>query len=49
MAAIMDEELPSIPLHGVPEITVYNNRIEGIQSTINAMVNWNIYDWKIVK
>ncbi len=49
MAAIMDEELPSIPLHGVPEITVYNNRIEGIQSTINAMANWNIADWKIVK
>jgi ABC-type transport system substrate-binding protein len=48
MSAIMAEELPSIPLNGVPEITVYNNRIEGIQSTINAMANWNIADWKIV-
>jgi ABC-type transport system substrate-binding protein len=49
IAAIMAEELPTIPLFGVGEYTVYNNRIEGVQSTVNAMVNWNIADWKIVK
>jgi peptide/nickel transport system substrate-binding protein len=49
MDEIMQAELPTIPLYDYAELTIYNNRIEGIQSTVNAMVNWNIADWKIVK
>jgi peptide/nickel transport system substrate-binding protein len=49
MDEIMQAEMPTIPLYDYAELTIYNNRIEGIESTINAMVNWNIADWKIVK
>jgi ABC-type transport system substrate-binding protein len=49
MEEIMQAEMPTIPLYSYAEITIYNNRIEGIRSTVNAMVNWNIADWKIVK
>jgi len=49
MDEIMQAEMPTIPLYDYAELTIYNNRIEGIRSTVNAMVNWNIADWKIVK
>jgi peptide/nickel transport system substrate-binding protein len=49
MAEILDEELPAIPLFDASDITIYNNRIEGPIATVNAMVTWNIADWKIVK
>ena len=48
MDEIMQEEVPTIPLFDYAEITIYNNRIGGIRSTVNAMVNWNIADWRIV-
>jgi ABC-type transport system substrate-binding protein len=49
MAELLDEDLPAIPLFDAADITIYNNRIEGIESTVNAMVTWNVADWKIVK
>jgi len=49
MAELLDEDLPAIPLFDAAEITIYNNRIEGIESTVNAMVTWNVADWKLVK
>jgi hypothetical protein len=36
-------------LFDAADITIYNNRIEGIESTVNAMVTWNVADWKIVE
>jgi peptide/nickel transport system substrate-binding protein len=49
IAAIMDEEVPTIPLFDAADITIHNSRVTGIQSTINAMVNWNIADWQVVE
>lgn len=49
MAELMDEEVPTIPLFDGADITIYNNRIQGIQSTVNAMVTWNVADWKVVE
>lgn len=47
IALIMDEEVPTIPLFDAADITIYNNRLSGVRSTTNAMVNWNIADWKV--
>jgi peptide/nickel transport system substrate-binding protein len=49
MAELLDEDLPVIPLFDAADITIYNNRIVGIESTVNAMVTWNVADWKIVE
>ncbi len=48
MAQILDDEVPSIPLYDTNDTTVYDNRVSGVQSTVNALINWNIADWKLV-
>ncbi len=48
LAQILDDELPSIPLFDGPDVVIYNNRISGVMATTNALVDWNIADWKLV-
>ena len=47
MADILDEEAPIIMLFTIPNADAYSSRLEGVQSTVNDLVTWNIADWKI--
>jgi peptide/nickel transport system substrate-binding protein len=47
MADIFDKEVPLILLFTVPNADAYSSRLEGVQSTVNDLVTWNIADWKI--
>lgn len=47
MAKILDEQVPEIMLFTVPNADAYSSRLEGVQSTVNDLVTWNIADWKI--
>jgi hypothetical protein len=47
MADIFDKEVPLIMLFTVPNADAYSSRLEGVQSTVNDLVTWNIADWKI--
>jgi len=49
IAQILDDEVPSIPLMDAADITVFNSQISGVESTVNALINWNIADWTIVE
>lgn len=41
------EEVPVIHLFTVPNAEAYSSRLEGVQSSVNDLVTWNIADWKI--
>jgi len=43
----INEEVPIIHLFTVPNADAYSTRIEGVQSSVNDLVTWNIADWKI--
>jgi len=43
----INEEVPIIHLFTVPNADAYSARIEGVQSSVNDLVTWNITDWKI--
>ncbi len=43
----INEEVPIIHLFTVPNAEAYSARIEGVQSSVNDLVTWNIADWKI--
>lgn len=47
MAEILDREAPIILLFTIPNADAYSSRLEGVQSTVNDLVTWNIADWKI--
>ncbi len=47
MAKILDEQVPEIMLFTIPNADAYSSRLEGVQSTVNDLVTWNIADWKI--
>jgi ABC-type transport system substrate-binding protein len=47
IADLIDKEVPEIHLFTVPNADAYSARIEGVQSTVNDLVTWNIADWKI--
>ncbi|MBI3174618.1 MAG: peptide ABC transporter substrate-binding protein [Chloroflexi bacterium] len=47
MAKILDEQAPEIMLFTVPNADAHSSRLEGVQSTVNDLVTWNIADWKI--
>jgi peptide/nickel transport system substrate-binding protein len=47
MANILDQEVPLVMLFTVPNADAYSSRLEGVQSTVNDLVTWNIADWKI--
>jgi peptide/nickel transport system substrate-binding protein len=41
----INEEVPIIHLFTVPNADAYSTRIEGVQSSVNDLVTWNIADW----
>jgi len=43
----INAELPIIHLFTVPNADAYSARIEGVQSSVNDLVTWNIADWTI--
>jgi len=49
MAQILEEELPCILLFSTINAEAYSARLEGVQSTANDIVTWNVANWKIVK
>jgi peptide/nickel transport system substrate-binding protein len=49
MAQLLEEQLPVILLFSTTNADAYSARIEGVQSTVNDIVTWNVADWKIVE
>jgi peptide/nickel transport system substrate-binding protein len=47
IAAVIHEEVPIIHLFTVPNADAYSARLEGVESSVNDLVTWNIADWKI--
>lgn len=47
MAEIINQEVPIIHLFTVPNADAYSARLEGVESSVNDLVTWNIADWKI--
>jgi peptide/nickel transport system substrate-binding protein len=47
MAELLEEELPVILLFSTTNADAYSARIEGVQSTINDLVTWNVADWVV--
>jgi len=47
MAAILDEQVPSILMFSVINAEAHSTRVEGIQSTTFDMVTWNVEDWNV--
>lgn len=47
IADFLNEEVPQIYLFTVPNAEAYSSRIEGVQSSVNDVVTWNIADWKL--
>jgi len=43
----INDEVPIIHLFTVPNTEAYSARIEGVQSSVNDLVTWNIADWKL--
>jgi peptide/nickel transport system substrate-binding protein len=49
MAQLLEEQLPVILLFSTTNADAYSARIEGVQSTVNDIVTWNVADWKITE
>jgi peptide/nickel transport system substrate-binding protein len=49
MAQILDEQLPDILMFSSVNADAYSLRLQGVQSSTNDLVTWNIADWQIVK
>jgi ABC-type transport system substrate-binding protein len=47
IADFIDQEVPLVHLFTVPNAEAYSARIEGVQSTVNDLVTWNIADWTL--
>jgi peptide/nickel transport system substrate-binding protein len=47
IADTINTEVPIIHLFTVPNADAYSSRLEGVQSSVNDLVTWNIADWKI--
>jgi peptide/nickel transport system substrate-binding protein len=45
IADFINEEVPLVHLFTVPNAEAYSARIQGVQSTVNDLVTWNIADW----
>jgi len=43
----INDEVPIIHLFTVPNAEAYSARIQGVQSSVNDLVTWNIADWII--
>ena len=49
MAQILDQEVPDILMFSTVNADAYSLRLQGVQSSTNDLVTWNIADWQIVK
>jgi peptide/nickel transport system substrate-binding protein len=49
MAEILDKEVPEILLFSTINADAHSTRVQGVQSTVNDIVTWNIADWKVVE
>lgn len=47
IADFLNEEVPLVHLFTVPNAEAYSARLEGVQSTVNDLVTWNIADWTV--
>ncbi len=47
MAEILDQQVPEIYLFTIPNADAYSARLNGVQSSINDLVTWNIADWTL--
>ncbi len=47
IADFINEDVPLVHLFTVPNLEAYSARVEGVQSTVNDLVTWNIADWKL--
>lgn len=47
IAETINKEVPIIHLFTVPNADAYSSRLDGVQSSVNDLVTWNIADWKI--
>lgn len=43
----INAEVPVIHLFTVPNADAYSARLEGVQSSVNDLITWNIADWKL--
>jgi peptide/nickel transport system substrate-binding protein len=43
----INEEVPIIHLFTVPNADAYSSRLEGVESSVNDLVTWNIAAWKV--
>lgn len=49
MAEILEEELPVILLFSTVNADAFSARLQGVQSTVNDLVTWNVADWTLVE
>jgi peptide/nickel transport system substrate-binding protein len=49
MAVILDAELPQILLFSAITAEVHADRLQGIRSTANDMVTWNVAEWTLAE
>jgi peptide/nickel transport system substrate-binding protein len=49
MAQILDEQVPVILMFSAVNADAYSLRLQGVQSSTNDLVTWNIADWQIAK
>jgi peptide/nickel transport system substrate-binding protein len=47
MAQLLEDQLPVILLFSTVNADAYSARIEGVQSTVNDLVTWNVADWVV--
>ena len=49
IATILADELPMIPLFTVINADAHSEHLQGIQSSVNDLVTWNVADWTLAK
>jgi len=49
MAELLDKEIPEILLFSTMNADAYSARLEGVQTTVNDVVTWNVADWQLVE
>jgi peptide/nickel transport system substrate-binding protein len=47
IAEHINDEVPLVHLFTIPNLEAYSARLEGVQSTVNDLVTWNIADWTL--
>jgi hypothetical protein len=47
LATLLDEELPEILLFSAVEGNGVSRRLQGVQSTVNDPITWNVADWTL--